>query len=78
MVKAQEGRPVKIEGNDKFPGGHRGTDRYAQASILNLYDPDRATRFVKNGQTVTRTEALDFLEELARKFAGNAARGSRF
>ncbi len=78
VVKAQEGRPVKIEGNDKFPGGHRGTDRYAQASILNLYDPDRATRFVKNGQTVTRTEALDFLEELARKFAGNRGAGLAF
>ena len=45
VVKSYEGRPVKIEGNALFPGGNGGTDRYAQASILDLYDPDRARHF---------------------------------
>ena len=45
VVKSYEGRPIKIEGNALFPGGNGGTDRYAQASILNLYDPDRAKHF---------------------------------
>ena len=44
VVKSYEGRPIKIEGNALYPGGNGGTDRYAQASILNLYDPDRAKR----------------------------------
>ena len=44
IAKSYEGRPVKLEGNPLFPGGNGATDRYAQASILNLYDPDRATR----------------------------------
>ena len=34
VAKSYEGRPIKLEGNAKFPGGNGGTDRYAQASIL--------------------------------------------
>lgn len=41
MVTNVDGRPIKIEGNSKHPSGG-GTDAYAQASILSLYDPDRA------------------------------------
>lgn len=37
-----DGRPIKIEGNEHHPGGQGGTDAYVQASILGLYDPDRA------------------------------------
>jgi molybdopterin-containing oxidoreductase family iron-sulfur binding subunit len=36
VVKSYEGRPIKIEGNSLYPGGNGGTDRYAQASILDL------------------------------------------
>src|SRR5512138_258484 len=52
VVKSHEGRPTKIEGNSLVPDSNGGTDRYAQASILNLYDPDRASRFTRNGQNV--------------------------
>src|SRR5437588_595083 len=45
VVRSNEGRPTKIEGNSLHPDSNGGTDRFAQASILNLYDPDRATRF---------------------------------
>ncbi len=41
LVTCFDGRPLKIEPNQMYPGGS-GTDVYAQASILNLYDPDRA------------------------------------
>ncbi len=41
--------PTKVEGNALHPDSNGGTDRFAQASILNLYDPDRATRFLKDG-----------------------------
>ena len=45
VVKSYEGRPIKVEGNSLYPGGNGGTDRFAQASILNVYDPDRARHF---------------------------------
>ena len=78
VVKAHEGRPVKIEGNDRFPGGNGGTDLRAQASILSLYDPDRAQRFTRAGHTVTRAEALAQLDRLAREFQARAGAGVCF
>ncbi len=78
VVKSYDGRPIKIEGNAQFPGGNGGTDRYAQASILNLYDPDRAQRFAKDGKTVSRDEALDFLSDLSKRFAANQGEGLSF
>jgi len=75
VAKSYEGRPLKVEGNALFPGGNGGTDRFAQASILNLYDPDRATRFAKGGATVSSSEALEALAGLAHKFAGNQGAG---
>jgi MoCo/4Fe-4S cofactor protein with predicted Tat translocation signal len=80
VAKSYEGRPIKLEGNPLFPGGNGGTDRFAQASILNLYDPDRATRFAKADstgklQTTERLAALDSLDGLAKKFAANQGEG---
>jgi MoCo/4Fe-4S cofactor protein with predicted Tat translocation signal len=75
VVKSYEGRPVKIEGNPLYPDGNGATDRYTQASILDLYDPDRATRFAKGGNTVAPEAGLDFLGELAKKSAANQGEG---
>ena len=78
VVKSYEGRPIKIEGNALYPGSNGGTDCYAQASILNLYDPDRAKRFTHDGKTVSRDEALSFLDSLSKKFAANSGEGLAF
>ena len=78
VVKSYEGRPVKIEGNSLYPGSNGSTDRYAQASILDLYDPDRARHFKHDGKVVSREEALNFLDELSKKFAANSGEGLAF
>ncbi len=61
VVEQHEGRPTKIEGNPDHPSSLGGTDIFMQASILQLYDPDRA-------RTVTRMNNPDswsnLLEEL--------------
>lgn len=78
VVKSYDGRPIKIEGNALFPGSNGGTDRYAQASILNLYDPDRARRFLSGEKEISRDEALKFLDGLSSQMASNAGEGVAF
>jgi MoCo/4Fe-4S cofactor protein with predicted Tat translocation signal len=78
VVKSYEGRPVKVEGNALYPGSNGSTDRYAQASILNLYDPDRARHFKQDGKIVSREDALSFLDSLSKKFADNSGEGLAF
>src|SRR5881628_838717 len=44
LVRSNEGRPTKVEGNPDHPSnpGGTATDIFSQASILTLYDPDRS------------------------------------
>src|SRR3989338_3356201 len=41
LVKTREGRPIKLEGNPDHPVNEGGLCARGQASLLNLYDPDR-------------------------------------
>ena len=78
VVKANDGRPTKVEGNSLHPDSNGAADRYAQASVLDVYDPDRAMRFVKDGNTVRREAALDFLGELSKKAQADGGEGLSF
>jgi MoCo/4Fe-4S cofactor protein with predicted Tat translocation signal len=78
VAKSYEGRPVKLEGNAGHPDSNGGTDRWAQASILNLYDPDRSRRFLKGGNNASPEAAFDFLNELSKSVQTNGGQGLAF
>src|SRR5437762_3166632 len=53
LAKSFDGRPVKIEGNPDHPGSRGATDVRAQASLLDMYDPDRSQSVTYRGEPKT-------------------------
>lgn len=50
LVENHEGRPTKVDGNALHPASQGKADAYVQASILNLYDPDRTQQPLQDGK----------------------------
>jgi len=76
IVRSNDGRPTKIEGNPDHPDSNGATDAWTQASLLSLYDPDRAQRFAQKGNTISKESALDALATLGAAWA-NPAQSAR-
>ncbi len=58
LVESHEGRPTHVAGNPDHPSSLGGTDVITQASVLNLYDPDRAQTVTNLGEIRTWSDFL--------------------
>ncbi|RYZ48002.1 MAG: [Fe-S]-binding protein, partial [Sphingobacteriales bacterium] len=58
VIKTRDGRPIKIEGNEKSSVTRGGTSARVQASVLNLYDKARLRQPYADGHEAT-FEAID-------------------
>ena len=75
IVESHEGRPTKVEGNPSYIPFRGGTDIYAQASVLDIYDPDRARgsfrkEVAQNGSSSStrwrKVSSAESLEEISK------------
>lgn len=77
LVESHEGRPTKIEGNPDHPSSLGGTSAIAQASILNLYDPDRSQTVQQGGEIRSWSAFLDAAQNLAANVKATNGAGFR-
>lgn len=63
LVQSHANRPIKVEGNPDHPASLGATDAFAQASVLTLYDPDRAKGITHSGQESDWSAFLNDLRE---------------
>jgi len=67
LVKSDQYRPVKVDGNPEHPYNHGSSDPFSQATLLELYDPDRSQHATYRGEP---REWAEFAEALRDKVAG--------
>src|SRR6266568_2024957 len=77
LVESHEGRPTKIEGNPDHPSSLGATNVFAQASVLNLYDPDRAQTVTKFGEIQTWSLFVESAQAIAAEMKGTSGAGFR-
>ena len=66
LVKSDQFRPIKIDGNPEHPYNHGSSDPYTQGTLLDLYDPDRSQHVIYRGET---RDWPEFAQELRLKAA---------
>ncbi len=69
MATSYDGRPIKIDGNPEFGLSQGATSAFAQASVLDVYDPDRS-------QKVLRGKGVESSWEDFMAFADSSVKGN--
>ena len=75
LIESHEGRPTKVEGNPKHPDSGGASDSQAQASVLDLYDPDRLSPVLRDGSPSTWQAYDEFAGEHFAALRGRKGQG---
>lgn len=75
VVKNWMGRPIKVEGNPSHPASLGATDVFAQAQLLDFYNPDRAWEMVRGGLPSDRPNLENALAQQREEIAITNGKG---
>jgi len=68
LVKSDQFRPIKVDGNPEHAYNHGSSDPFTQGTLLDLYDPDRSQHATYRGEN---REWAEFAQELRMKVAAS-------
>ncbi|MBI5504388.1 MAG: TAT-variant-translocated molybdopterin oxidoreductase [Deltaproteobacteria bacterium] len=77
LVESHMGRPTKIEGNPEHPASLGATSAMTQASVLDLYDPDRSQVVMSAGEIRTWNDFVASVADVVTKLRPSSGRGLR-
>ena len=63
LVKSDQYRPIKIDGNPEHPYNQGSSDPFSQGALLDLYDPDRSQHVLYRGENREWAEFAEALRE---------------
>ncbi len=70
LVKSDSFRPIKVDGNPEHPMSKGKSDTFTQATLLDLYDPDRSQHVLHRGETASWGDFQQAFSTAAKKTNG--------
>ncbi len=78
LAETHQGRPTKLEGNPSYAPHGGASSLLAQASLLDLYDPDRATAHTQDGKPIGAEALKAFLGGIGKAHMATRGAGLAF